>query len=181
MHSMNSPGAGAGTGPAVLSGRTADNQTTPIPLPEMLSRLSPEVRLVPISPDDPTESVDLTLRPPHTPAPASSADSEQPDAKAAPRLEEGEEDEEVDIPFRFGGHSNGHGNICPIYGVLESADAYFVVQPFRRFTLQHVLMYDPGVIGDSHAKPLFIVYQILLALRSLHEQGIVHGVMLGVS
>jgi hypothetical protein len=34
----------------------------------------------------------------------------------------------------------GHTNVCPLFGVLESETEYFIVQPFRRFHLQHVLM-----------------------------------------
>ena len=71
--------------------------------------------------------------------------------------------------------SVGHDNLCPIFGVLDSDAALFVVAPLRPYSVQHLLQHRGDQLAESHAKPLFLIYQVLLGLRHLHSRGAIHG------
>lgn len=84
---------------------------------------------------------------------------------------------------------HGHRNVCRPLAVLEAENFFFVLFPFRRHSLHHILTYAPDILKRSHAKPMFIVYQVSLSLlvtaahvsqllrtlEYLHQCGLVHG------
>lgn len=187
-YGAGSNGAGAGAGSASaddpwrrakreqLAAAAAPPPPVPVPMEDMLLRLAPEIKIVPVSiraavsdvgndadadgdaiaKGDDTSSVE-TIGLPHT-AGSGAGVGANADGSSAADADAGSAADNLAAFFKFKRPDVGHGNICPIYGVLEAEDCYFVVQPYRRFTLQHTLMYDASQVSDSHAKPLFIVY-----------------------
>eukprot|EP00051_Salpingoeca_urceolata_P010680 m.131116 g.131116 ORF g.131116 m.131116 type:complete len:1605 (-) comp16808_c2_seq1:2450-7264(-) len=71
-----------------------------------------------------------------------------------------------------------HPNLASVHCIIEGTDAFFVVRPNQRFTLRDVTRFSPGMLSESLTKPLFIVYQVVHGLHSLHEQGIAHAAVL---
>lgn len=61
--------------------------------------------------------------------------------------------------------------LLAIYGVLESQDAYFVLEPFAPHSLQDVVWFSPSVISSTVTKPLFLFYQILKMFETFHALG----------
>jgi hypothetical protein len=52
---------------------------------------------------------------------------------------------------------------------------FLLLQPYHEHTLADLCRFSPGVLDGSMAKPLFLAYQLVLALRRLHSQGVHHG------
>lgn len=50
-----------------------------------------------------------------------------------------------------------------------------LLQPYHAHTIADMIRVSPGVVQRSMAKPLFVAYQLVLALRQLHAQGLYHG------
>lgn len=71
-------------------------------------------------------------------------------------------------------------NIASATVILESDSAYFCVSPHRLggatglTTLQDLLRFNPGNLNTSLKKG-FLVYQLLKAVKGLHENGLIHG------
>lgn len=68
-----------------------------------------------------------------------------------------------------------HPNIVPAYGILESNDSFFVVQPYSTNSLHSLLSFSPTIMLKSNAKSLFIIYQLLHAIKYCHEHGLAVG------
>ncbi|KAK3578526.1 hypothetical protein CHS0354_007782 [Potamilus streckersoni] len=66
-------------------------------------------------------------------------------------------------------------NTVPLLGVVDCKDVYLVVQPYLAYSLQNIAMYSPMLFSRSNAKPLFILYQVLQCMASLHERGLALG------
>ena len=77
-------------------------------------------------------------------------------------------------------HMQGLG-LQPVLGVVETDGHFFILLQHHRFALRDLVMFSPEVVMESHAKPLFVVYQILLALQHLHQHGIAHGALSSAS
>ncbi|KAL5008764.1 hypothetical protein ScPMuIL_014345 [Solemya velum] len=75
---------------------------------------------------------------------------------------------------RFDGSSIYH-NIVPIIAVIETESRFFVVQPYIESKLKTVVSYSPAILSSSYAKALFILYQILQAMKTFHELGLSVG------
>ena len=60
-------------------------------------------------------------------------------------------------------------DLVPVYGVLESDNAYFIVEPFMPYSLQDVVWFSPSVLSSTIAKPLFLLYQILKLFETFHR------------
>lgn len=56
--------------------------------------------------------------------------------------------------------SGGLGNLWRPHCTVETDTAFFFLGPYHPIQLQHVLMYSPGILSESHAKPLFVLYQV---------------------
>lgn len=71
--------------------------------------------------------------------------------------------------------SNTFQGMVPIYAAVETDEIFFLVQPYLQYTLSDIVTFSPAILESSHAKPLFVVYQLLQAMQSLHD----HGLRLG--
>ncbi|XP_021940680.1 WD repeat-containing protein 81-like isoform X2 [Zootermopsis nevadensis] len=71
---------------------------------------------------------------------------------------------------------DAHCNILPALCALE-LNSYFLIiqQPHICHTLQDCVTFSPAVLGTSHAKPLFVIYQLLQSMRAMHDRGLVLG------
>jgi hypothetical protein len=71
-------------------------------------------------------------------------------------------------------------NIAPATVIIESDDAHYCLSPHRAggatglTTLQDMLRFNPGNLNTSLKKG-FLVYQLLKAVKGLHENGLIHG------
>lgn len=73
-------------------------------------------------------------------------------------------------------HFDVHVNVLPAICAVETLNAIFVLHaPFMDFTLSDCLMFSPAILEKCFAKPLFVVYQILCVLKSLHDRSLVLG------
>ncbi|XP_041053261.1 WD repeat-containing protein 81 isoform X2 [Carcharodon carcharias] len=68
-----------------------------------------------------------------------------------------------------------HPNLLPAEALLESAHFLYVIQPFSRYSLRDVVTYSPAKLASSHAKVLFILFQVLQAMRACHREGLACG------
>ncbi|GLG94157.1 Neurobeachin [Gryllus bimaculatus] len=69
-----------------------------------------------------------------------------------------------------------HSNILPALCAIETEHYILLVQhPFISHSLQDCVTFSPAILSTSHLKPLFIIYQLLQAMRCLHDRGLVLG------
>jgi hypothetical protein len=69
-----------------------------------------------------------------------------------------------------------HCNVLPALCALEMNTCFLIIQqPHICHTLQDCVTFSPAMLGTSHAKPLFIIYQLLQAMRAMHDRGLVLG------
>jgi WD repeat-containing protein 81 len=69
-----------------------------------------------------------------------------------------------------------HCNVLPAMCALEMDICFLIIQqPYICNTLQDCVTFSPAMLGTSHAKPMFIIYQILQAMRAMHDRGLVLG------
>jgi WD repeat-containing protein 81 len=69
-----------------------------------------------------------------------------------------------------------HCNVLPAMCALETDTCFLIIQqPYICHTLQDCVTFSPAMLGTSHAKPLFVIYQLLQAMRAMHDRGLVLG------
>ena len=68
-----------------------------------------------------------------------------------------------------------HANLAHLLAAIESKSAFYLVFPYQRFTLFDATVHSPAMFGDSVAKPLFVLYQLLQLLNHCHSKGITLG------
>ena len=68
-----------------------------------------------------------------------------------------------------------HSNLAHLLAAIESKNAFYLVFPYQRFTLFDATVHSPAMFGDSVAKPLFVLYQLLQLLDHCHSKGITLG------
>nr|XP_015223028.1 PREDICTED: WD repeat-containing protein 81 [Lepisosteus oculatus] len=66
-------------------------------------------------------------------------------------------------------------NVLPAECLLESPEALYVVQPYTQYSLHDIVTYSPAKLGNSHAKVLFILYQLLQAMKAFQAAGLSCG------
>ncbi|KAG7264453.1 hypothetical protein CRUP_010952 [Coryphaenoides rupestris] len=66
-------------------------------------------------------------------------------------------------------------NILCAECLLETADMLYVVLPYTQYSLHDIVSYSPAKLANSHAKVLFILYQVLTALQACHAAGLSVG------
>lgn len=66
-------------------------------------------------------------------------------------------------------------NVVPAEGLLESGDVLFVILPYTQYSLHDIVSYSPAKLSNSHAKVLFILYQVLIAMRACQAAGLACG------
>ncbi|XP_012942081.1 WD repeat-containing protein 81 [Aplysia californica] len=76
-------------------------------------------------------------------------------------------------------HTNIEPQSCfglvPIDVVVETAGYFYLIQPYYSYSLQDVVAFSPTILEISHAKPLFVIYQLLQAMQALHHLGLYLG------
>lgn len=72
-------------------------------------------------------------------------------------------------------HSNLCPNVLPAECLLESSDMLYVVLPYTQYSLHDIVSYSPAKLANSHAKVLFILYQLLIALQACQAAGLSCG------
>lgn len=69
-----------------------------------------------------------------------------------------------------------HNNILPVSCAVETRSAIFLLHvPFIPHTVQDCVMFSPAVLDHSNAKPLFIIYQLLQTLLTMHDRSLTIG------
>lgn len=66
-------------------------------------------------------------------------------------------------------------NVLPVECLFETSDMLYVVQPYTQYTLHDIVSFSPAKLANSHAKVLFILYQLLIALEAFHSAGLSCG------
>ncbi|CAN9510897.1 unnamed protein product [Ophioblennius macclurei] len=66
-------------------------------------------------------------------------------------------------------------NVLPAECLLETAEALYVILPYTQYSLHDIVSFSPAKLANSHAKVLFILYQLLTAMRACHAAGLACG------
>ena len=66
-------------------------------------------------------------------------------------------------------------SLQPALCILESPGAFYVLQTYCQHTLWEAVVLSPAVFKDSFAKSSFVLYQILQAMKYVHEKGFFVG------
>lgn len=66
-------------------------------------------------------------------------------------------------------------NVLPAECLLETAEMLYVILPYTQYSLHDIVSFSPAKLANSHAKVLFILYQLLIALQSCHAAGLSCG------
>lgn len=66
-------------------------------------------------------------------------------------------------------------NVVPAECLLESGEVLYVILPYTQYSLHDVVTYSPAKLANSNAKVLFILYQVLIAMRECHASGLSCG------
>lgn len=69
-----------------------------------------------------------------------------------------------------------HINLYPCASVIETSSHYVVVYgEFIENSLFECVTYSPAIMDTSYNRPLFMIYQLLQLMRTLHERGLLLG------
>lgn len=66
-------------------------------------------------------------------------------------------------------------NVLPAECLLETAEMLYVILPYTQYSLLDIVSFSPAKLANSHAKVLFILYQLLIALQACHIAGLSCG------
>ncbi|XP_069800934.1 WD repeat-containing protein 81 isoform X1 [Dendropsophus ebraccatus] len=66
-------------------------------------------------------------------------------------------------------------NIVPAEALIESGDMIFIILPYVQYSLYDAVTFSPAKLANSHAKVLFILYNILQAVKVCHQAGLSSG------
>lgn len=66
-------------------------------------------------------------------------------------------------------------NVLPAECLLETAEMLYVILPYTQYSLHDIVSFSPAKLANSHAKVLFILYQLLIALEACHAAGLSCG------
>lgn len=73
-------------------------------------------------------------------------------------------------------HYEAHPNLLQALLAIETSSSFYTIHlPFVEHTLYDCLTYSPAILEQSYAKPLFVIFQLLHALRSMHDRGLTIG------
>lgn len=69
-----------------------------------------------------------------------------------------------------------HLNILPVHCAVETSDVIFLLHPtYAEHNLSECVTFSPALLDKTYAKPLFIIYQLLNILKSLHDRSLTLG------
>ncbi|XP_058019868.1 WD repeat-containing protein 81 isoform X1 [Ahaetulla prasina] len=75
------------------------------------------------------------------------------------------------------GHSPPHfSSVLQADALVESPEMLFLVFPYVWYSLHDLITFSPAKLTNSHAKLLFILFQVLLAMQACHEAGLACGI-----
>lgn len=66
-------------------------------------------------------------------------------------------------------------NVVPAECLLETAEILYIILPYTQYSLLDIVSFSPAKLANSHAKVLFILYQLLIALQACHSAGLSCG------
>lgn len=66
-------------------------------------------------------------------------------------------------------------NVLPAECLLEMPEVFYVILPYSQYSLHDIVSFSPAKLANSHAKVLFILYQLLIALQACHAVGLSCG------
>lgn len=66
-------------------------------------------------------------------------------------------------------------NVLPAECLLETVEMLYLILPYTQYSLQDIVSFSPAKLANSHAKVLFILYQLLIALQACHAAGLSFG------
>lgn len=66
-------------------------------------------------------------------------------------------------------------NVLPAECLLETSEMLYVILPYTQYSLHDIVSFSPAKLANSHAKVLFILYQLLKALQACHAAGLSCG------
>ncbi|XP_066279780.1 WD repeat-containing protein 81-like [Branchiostoma lanceolatum] len=66
-------------------------------------------------------------------------------------------------------------NLQVVLCVFESPSAFYLIQPYLEHTVADCVVFSPAMFANSYAKQLFVLYQILHAVLSCHDLGVLCG------
>ncbi|XP_029373846.1 WD repeat-containing protein 81 [Echeneis naucrates] len=66
-------------------------------------------------------------------------------------------------------------NVLPAECLLETVEMLYVILPYTQYSLHDIVYFSPAKLANSHAKVLFILYQLLIALQACHAAGLSCG------
>ncbi|XP_022916649.1 WD repeat-containing protein 81 isoform X2 [Onthophagus taurus] len=69
-----------------------------------------------------------------------------------------------------------HSNVLPAVCGVETLNAIFLLHiPFIEHNLNDCVTFSPAILEKCYTKPLFIIYQLLNCLKSLHDRSLTIG------
>ncbi|KAM9318975.1 WD repeat-containing protein 81 [Pholidichthys leucotaenia] len=66
-------------------------------------------------------------------------------------------------------------NVLPAECLFETAEMLYMILPYTQYSLHDIVSFSPAKLANSHAKVLFIIYQLLKALQACHAAGLSSG------
>ncbi|XP_061461415.1 WD repeat-containing protein 81 isoform X2 [Rhineura floridana] len=66
-------------------------------------------------------------------------------------------------------------SILPAEALVESPEMLYLLFPYAQFCLHDIVTFSPAKLTNSHAKLLFILFQVLQAMQACHQAGLACG------
>eukprot|EP00079_Xenopus_tropicalis_P011388 XP_002937192.1 PREDICTED: WD repeat-containing protein 81 [Xenopus tropicalis] len=73
--------------------------------------------------------------------------------------------------------ASSSSNIVQAEALLESVSILYIILPYIQYSLYDVVTFSPAKLANSHAKVLFILYNVLQALKACHQGGLSSGAL----
>ncbi|CAG9767150.1 unnamed protein product [Ceutorhynchus assimilis] len=69
-----------------------------------------------------------------------------------------------------------HLNVLPTFCAVETLNAIFLLHiPYLEHTLLDCVTFSPAILDNCYSKPLFVIYQLIQLLKSLHDRSLTLG------